>query len=156
YLFATQFNANNSDNASMILEAQAMLHGNVILHGWYLPPDSFITSEMPLDALAGLVFTPAQLLKITPALLYAATVLGATYLASRCVPNPANRWLAAGACLALTAFPIGQLYCMVMLGPIHMSTIVLSLLAWLAYDRFVKHPAMYGMWGLFVLATTLA
>src|SRR5215813_9585428 len=95
YLFATQFNANNSDNASMILEAQAMLHGNIILHGWYLPPDSFITSEMPLDALSGLVFTSEQLLKTTPALLYASTVLGAVYLAGRCVLDPAARWFAA-------------------------------------------------------------
>src|SRR5262245_34118592 len=45
YLYASRFVPNNSDNASMILEAQAMLHGNAILHGWYLPPDSFITSE---------------------------------------------------------------------------------------------------------------
>src|SRR5215813_1958470 len=95
YLYASRFVPNNSDNASMILEAQAMLHGNIILHGWYLPPDSFITSEMPLDALSGLVFTSEQLLKTTPALLYASTVLGAVYLAGRCVLDPAARWFAA-------------------------------------------------------------
>ena len=82
---ASQLVRNNSDNASIILEGRAMLHGNLILRGWYLPSDSFMTSEMPLDALGSLFFTGVQLLKITPALLYATTVVAAAYLASRCV-----------------------------------------------------------------------
>src|SRR5215471_21384666 len=95
YLFASQFVPNNSDNASMILEGQAMLHGNLFLHGWYVPPDSFITTEMALDALGSLFFSGEHLLKITPAFLYATTVLLAIYIAIRRVPDPDRRWVAA-------------------------------------------------------------
>jgi hypothetical protein len=156
YLFASQFVPNNSDNASMILEGQAMLHGNPFLHGWYVPPDSFITTEMALDALGSLIFSGEHLLKITPAFLYAATVILAAYLAARRVPDPDRRWLAAVACLALIAFPIGYLFSISLQGPTHMGTIVIALLAWVAYDAYVSHPASWGWLGLFVLATTLA
>jgi hypothetical protein len=156
YLYATRFIPNDSDNASILLEVQAMAHGNLILHGWYLPPDSFITSEMPLDAVAGLIIPSVALLKITPALLYAATMLGAVYLALRCAPAGTPRWLAGGACVALVAFPTGPLFAMLMQGPMHIGTLVLSLLAWIAYDRFVKRPASRVMLGLFVLVTALA
>jgi hypothetical protein len=37
-----------------------------------------------------------------------------------------------------------------------MGTIVASLLAWVAYDAFVKRPESWGPLGLFVLVTTLA
>ncbi|MGH2486954.1 MAG: hypothetical protein ACRDHE_13170, partial [Ktedonobacterales bacterium] len=156
YLYATRTVGNNSDNASVILEGQAMAHGNLLLRGWYLPPDSFITTEAALDALGGLLFSPAQLLKLTPAFLYASASLLAAYLAGRTVTEPAARWLASVACVALIAFPNGSLLVMVMQGPMHFGTIVASLIAWLAYDRFVTHPASRGMLAAFALVTTLA
>src|SRR5579885_1567887 len=57
YLSVSHIIGSNSDNASIILEGQAMLHGNLLLHGWYLPPDSFITTEMALDALGSVFFS---------------------------------------------------------------------------------------------------
>ena len=156
YLYANQFHVNTSDNASMILEGQAMLHGNLFMHGWYLPPDSFITTEMPLDALASVFFSGVALLKITPALLYAATVVAASYLASRRIADPRGRWLAVAACVALIAFPIGALFGMVTQGPMHVGTLVASLIAWLTYDYYVRHPAFWGALVLFVLVTALA
>ena len=159
YLYSSQLVVKNSDDASIILEGQAMLHGNLLMHGWYLPSDSFITTEMPLDALNSIFFTGQQILRITPALLYAATVLIATYLATRQVSDPKRRWLAAAACLALLAFPIGLLFSLVMQGPMHIGTIVATLIAWVAYDYFVKHsqqPASYWTLGLFAVVTILA
>jgi hypothetical protein len=97
-----------------------------------------------------------QLLKITPALLYAATVVGASYLASRHIADPRGRWLAVAACVALIAFPIGVLFGMVTQAPMHVGTLVASLIAWLAYDYYVRHPASWGVLGLFVLVSTLA
>jgi hypothetical protein len=38
----------SSDGASMVLQAWAMLHGNPLLHGWYLTDLSFITTELPV------------------------------------------------------------------------------------------------------------
>jgi hypothetical protein len=37
----------NSDGASDVLQAWAMLHGNLLLHGWYLGDASFYTTELP-------------------------------------------------------------------------------------------------------------
>jgi hypothetical protein len=37
----------NSDGASNALQAWAMLHGNPLLHGWYLGDASFYTTELP-------------------------------------------------------------------------------------------------------------
>src|SRR5579885_338473 len=157
YLSVSHIIGSNSDNASIILEGQAMLHGNLLLHGWYLPPDSVITTEMALDALGSVFFSGEQLLKITPAFLFTATVFGAAYLASRNAAGPARRrWLAVGACVAIIAFPVGPQFYFAMQGPMHFGTIVASLLAWLAYDHFTRHQQSWGAWGLFVLVTTLA
>jgi hypothetical protein len=38
----------SSDGASMVLQAWAMLHGNLLLHGWHLADLSFITTELPV------------------------------------------------------------------------------------------------------------
>jgi hypothetical protein len=156
YLYATAFVGTNSDNAGLILQAQAMLHGNPILHGWYLPPDSFLTTELPLDALLGVFFRGEALFRITPALLYAATVTGAAYLASTLAADAAARWLAAAACVALLAFPVGILFSLTMVGPIHFGTIAASLVAWWAYDRYARAPAARGALAAFVAVTALA
>src|ERR1700722_17423208 len=44
-----------SDGAAMELQAWAMLHGNLLLHGWYLSDVSFYTTELPEYALVELV-----------------------------------------------------------------------------------------------------
>src|SRR5215470_6097820 len=36
-----------SDGASIVLQAWAMLHGNPLLRGWYLADVSFYTTELP-------------------------------------------------------------------------------------------------------------
>src|ERR1019366_2418084 len=51
YLFISRIVLYNADDASIILEAQSMLHGNYILHGWYIPTDNFLTIDMPLYAI---------------------------------------------------------------------------------------------------------
>jgi len=159
YLYADQLQPNTSDNASLILEGQAMLRGNVLLHGWYLPSDSLISTDMPLVALGSLLLTGPQLLKIMPALLYAATVLGASWLAVRQVAEPGRRWLAAVACIALIALPIGVLFDLVSQSPMHVGTIIASLVAWWAYAHAVeatgRRDQLLGF-GVFALFTLLA
>ncbi len=159
YLYAERFVTQSSDQAGVVLEGQAMLHGNVILHGWQFGPDPFIGTEALLDALGSVFFSGAQLLKLSPALLYAATVVLAVSLAVRCVPASAARstgWLAAGACAALVAFPVGPLFGMDLVGALHIATVVAGLIAFVAYDQFVRRPAAVGLLGLFVLLATLA
>ena len=37
----------NADGASNALQAWDMLHGNLLLHGWWLSDVSFYTTELP-------------------------------------------------------------------------------------------------------------
>ena len=37
----------NSDGAGLVLQASDMLHGNLLLHGWYATDVSFVTTELP-------------------------------------------------------------------------------------------------------------
>ena len=69
YLLISRAAIYNSDNASILLEAQGMQHGNPLLQRWYMPTDSFLTGEIPLYALGlWLGFSMPALLHIVPAL----------------------------------------------------------------------------------------
>jgi len=47
YLRQSRIAPFNSDGASNTLQAQAILHGNVLLHGWWTSDVSFYTTELP-------------------------------------------------------------------------------------------------------------
>src|SRR3984957_13489136 len=82
YLFQSGVGPFNSDGASMILQAQAMLHGNPLLQGWRVADVSFYTTELPeymlVTALRGL---RPDVVHICGALTYTLTVLLAAFLA---------------------------------------------------------------------------
>jgi hypothetical protein len=72
----------NSDGAGMVLEARDILHGNLLLHGWWATDVSFYTTELPayvgVTALAGL---HPQVVHIVSALAYTLLVLLAAFVA---------------------------------------------------------------------------
>jgi len=72
----------NSDGASAVLQAQAMLHGNVLLKGWWIADVSFYTTELPeymiVTALRGV---RPDVVHICAALTYTLMVLLAAMLA---------------------------------------------------------------------------
>ena len=72
----------NSDGAAQVLQAQDMLHGNLLLRGWWTSDVSFYTTELPEYMLAGLVrgLRP-DVVHICGALTYTLTVLLAALLA---------------------------------------------------------------------------
>ncbi|HEX4290371.1 MAG TPA: hypothetical protein VH021_15725 [Trebonia sp.] len=82
YLFQSGLGPFNSDGASMVLQAQAMLHGNPLLKGWRVADVSFYTTELPeymvVTALRGL---RPDVVHISGALTYTLTVLLAAFLA---------------------------------------------------------------------------
>jgi hypothetical protein len=47
YLRQSRIAAVNSDGASIMLQAWDMLHGNVLLHGWWVADVTFYTTELP-------------------------------------------------------------------------------------------------------------
>jgi hypothetical protein len=82
YLTLSRTVPENSDQANILLVASDMLHGNVLLHGWYLTDVSFYTTELPQYALLEIFFgVHANTAHIAAAMTYTLVVLLAVLLA---------------------------------------------------------------------------
>ena len=126
----------NSDGASNALQAWAMLHGNVLLHGWNVSDVSFYTTELPEYMLVELVrgFSP-DVVHISGALTYTLLVLLAAAVAKgrdTGWPGLTRALIAAGIMLAPQ---YGSQLGLLMLSPDHVGTGVPLLLTWLLVDR---------------------
>ena len=140
--------AASSDGATVVLEGQAISHGNVALQGWSLSLDSFWTIDAAFYAaafpLSGL--SPA-LLHTVPALLAALVVATGVWIA---VDGRRTRGAVAGTLLVLCllVLPNPDLTYYLLQGPWHIGTTLWCLLAFLAVAR--------GRFGLpFVAAVAL-
>ena len=94
----------NSDGAGLVLQASDVLHGNVLLHGWWATDVSFYTTELPeylvVTAAAGL---RPEVVHICSALTYTILVLLAAFVArgrARGAEGLVRALLAAGLILA--------------------------------------------------------
>ena len=125
----------NSDGGGMILQARDVLHGNVLLHGWWATDVSFYTTELPeylvVTAAAGL---RPEVVHICSALTCTALVLLAAFVArgrARGAEGVVRALLAAG--LILAPQPVGPTQ--VLLGsPDHVGTAVPVLVLLLLLD----------------------
>jgi hypothetical protein len=124
-----------SDGAANALQAQAMLHGNLLLHNWWVSDVSFYTTELPqymlIEAVLGL---GPWVVHVAAAMTYTLLVVLAALIAkghARGRAGLARALLAAGIMLApqLSATQI------LLLQPEHAGTSVPVLLAWLVMDR---------------------
>jgi hypothetical protein len=126
----------NADAAGLVLQASDMLHGNLLLHGWWDTDVSFITTELPeymgVTAVAGI---RPEVVHICAALTYTLLVLLAAFVArgrARGAEGVVRALLAAGVMLApqptwLTPILLGS--------PDHVGTAVPLLLLLLLLDR---------------------
>jgi hypothetical protein len=74
YLLSRQSYPGDSDKASTILQAQDLSHGNVLLHGWILTTDSFITLDQLYYAVA------TRLVGVRPTLMHSGPAFFAAVL----------------------------------------------------------------------------
>jgi len=128
-----------SDGASNALQAWDMLHGNLLLHGWWLSDVTFYTTELPeymaVEMARGL---SASVVWISAALTYTLLVLGTALLAAGRPagrppgPRLARALLAAGIVLAPSSV-LGTP--MLLSSPDHTGTSVPLLAALLLIDR---------------------
>ena len=126
-----------SDGAGMVLESWAMLHGNLLLHGWHLSDVSFYTTELPEYMLVELVrgLNP-DVVRICAALTYTLLVVLAAAVAYGA--RPADRRTAlvrAGITVAVMIGPTVAATTVLLNDPDHTGTAVPILLALLAVDR---------------------
>jgi hypothetical protein len=124
-----------SDGASNVLQAWAMLHGNVLLHNWRVSDVSFYTTELPQYALIESVLgLGAWVVHVGAAMTYTAIVLLAAWLAK----GRATGWAGwARALLAAGILVAPQLSAtqILLLSPDHTGTAVPVLVTWLVIDR---------------------
>jgi hypothetical protein len=126
----------NSDGASNALQAWAMLHGNVLLHGWTVSDVSFYTTELPqyvvVEAIRGL---NSDVVHICGAMTYTLLVLLAAWLAKG---DATGRRAVTSVLIAIgimLAPQLGNPTGMLLLSPDHVGTGVPLLVAWLLVDR---------------------
>jgi len=140
--------APNSDAASLVLEGQSVLHGNLLLHGWALSLDSFWTSEVPFYAAAVLVVgVHGVLLALVPAVL-----LGLVTAVGLMIVADGRPWPAAVAggvvVVAFLDVPVHALAEYLLLGGAHVGAMLWSLVAFFALRR--------GRWGAGVVIAIAA
>ena len=126
-----------SDGAGMMLEARAMLHGNLLLHGWQVADVSFYTTELPEYMLVELVrgLNP-DVVRLCAALTYTLLVVLAAAVAYGARPADERRALVrAGITVAVMIGPTGAGANVLLDNPDHTGTAVPILLALLVVDR---------------------
>src|SRR6266702_4923947 len=151
YLRVSRTYPENSDESNDLLMAWDMLHGNVLLHGWYLSDVSFITTELPQYALLERLFgLHADTAHIAAAMTYTLVVLLAVLLArgrvSRREAGP--RMLLTAGLMFAPQLGVGVFVLLLSLG--HIGTAVPLLLSWLVIDS-----AGPGRWYVPVVAGLL-
>src|SRR5215471_13808470 len=131
YLRQAQTYQLNADPAGQALQAWDMLHGNLLLHGWWLGDVSFYTVELPLNMIIEMIVG----LKPVEINILAALVLLTALLAkgsARGREGVVRALLGAGILLA-PSLVLGTR--VLMQGPDHLGTAVPILLALLLLDR---------------------
>ena len=126
----------NSDGAANVLQAQAIIHGNPLLRGWWTSDVSFYTTELPEYALVTAIrgLSP-DVVHVCGALTYTLTVLLAALVARGTAAGRAG-WRRAGVAAGIMLAPSILGGTEVFLeNPDHAGTAVPVLLLFLVLDR---------------------
>jgi hypothetical protein len=134
----------NSDGATVVLEAKAMLHGNLALSGWTLSNDSFWTVDAPFYVVALAVRGLGHaLLTEVPAVIAALVAVTGMRLA-RDDAGGAPAWAGSLTVLALLALPVPAFAFEFVQGPLHVATTLWCLLAFALLRRGRFGPGWVG------------
>ena len=125
----------SSDGSSNVLQAWDMLHGNLLLHNWWVSDVSFYTTELPqymlITALTGL---GPWVVHAAAAMTYTLLVLLAAVLAKGSARGAAG-WARALLAAGLMLSPQLSATSILLLSPDHTGTAVPLLVIWLLIDR---------------------
>jgi hypothetical protein len=150
-----------SDSANAVLQGQAIAGGNVLLHGWTLSRASFLATDLPFYAvMVALRGASPQAAHDAGAAIFTLLVLFACLLArSRTHGREALARMAIPL-LLLVAAASGAALHLVLLGPFHVGTALLLVLALIvvdrAADRMLGIAAVWAVLTLAVLSDMLA
>jgi len=126
-----------SDGAAMVLESWAMLHGNLLLHGWHLSDVTFYTTELPEYMLVETVIgLHTDVVQICAALTYTLlVVLAATVAYGARSADSRTAAVRAGIAVAVMVGPTVAAASVLLNDPDHTGTAVPVLFALLVLDR---------------------
>ncbi len=136
YLRLSETYGLNSDSANILLMGWDLLHGHLLLHGWYMSDVSFFPTEIPqyalLESLLGLHMQTAH---VAAAMTYTLTFLFAVLLARSGSAGRAAwiRTLIAAGIMLAPQFGLGVFALDLSVG--HIGTSIPLLLTWLLLDR---------------------
>jgi hypothetical protein len=135
YASAVHANLGDSDGATVVLEAQAMIHGHLLLQGWALSLDSFWLVDAPVYVVAiAVAGTRESLLFAGPAIIATLVIVMGIVMA-----REDRRGAAAVAggftVVALLAFPTHTMASFFLRGPLHVGTALWALVAFWAIRR---------------------
>jgi hypothetical protein len=136
YLGLSRTSPENSDQANILLAASDMLHGNLLLRGWYLTDVSFYTTEVPQYALLEIFFgVHTNTAHIAAAMTYTLAVVLAVLVARGGFTSRAavTRLLITAGILLAPQLGVGVSALLLAVG--HIGTAVPVLLIWLLLDR---------------------
>ena len=139
YLRLSQTYQADSDSANILLMARDLLHGNLLLHGWFVSDVSFYPTELPqyalLESFLGAHFATAH---VAAAMTYTLVVLLAVILARSGYSGRVAwiRTLIAVGILLAPQFGAGVFALDLSVG--HIGTSIPLMLTWLVLDR--KRP----------------
>jgi hypothetical protein len=143
-----------SDSANAVLQGQAIASGNVLLHGWTLSRASFLASDLPFYAVTvALRGASPQAAHDAGAAIFTLLVLSACLLARGRAQGGVAVARMAIPLLLLVAAASGAAAHLVLLGPFHVGTALLLVLALIVVDR--AGDRMLGIatvWALLTLA----
>jgi hypothetical protein len=136
YLRLADTRAVNTDGAAQALPAWAMLHGNLLLHGWQIGDVSFYTTEVPEYALVEFVRgLNAGVVHVAAAITYTLVVLLAAVLAKGSTTGRAALVRVLVTVGILVAPQLVQGINVLISSPDHIGTAVPVMLAWIIVDR---------------------
>jgi hypothetical protein len=146
YLRQSLMTPMTSDGAANVLQAQSMLHGNLLLHSWWVSDVSFYPTELSQYALIEAVLGLSPwVVHVAAAMTYTLLVVLSALLArgsARGRAGLARALVAAGIILS----PQVSATQIVLLQPQHVGTSVPLLVAWLLIDRAAESPGTRYRW----------
>ena len=131
YFHVGQTVAINSDGVANILEAKSIINGNIILHGWNLPSDTFYTIDTQLDIIFTLLgISATTIYHLTPAVIYSSLNI-LVFLIVKNISK--NNYISLISSAIFLAFPVSTYKSLVLFSPIHVMTILFIVLAFYMY-----------------------
>jgi hypothetical protein len=150
YFEGTHAYAGNADRATIVLQGQAMAQGHVLLHGWTLPADSFLTLDSLLFALLTPIFGATRtVMYLGPAVFVALlVVVGVITVNEDAGPKSLGSTVAgAGVIVALLALPAHFLAYFLFGQGVHVGTTLFAVLAFVC----LRHHRFGVWWALAVV-----